>query len=136
MLDRRIATLSPETCASIARILKHPVTRASLDGVTTQYRTDDRMALFNEAVIGAAGPAAELRLHPCPQSDCLPLWDGVWKGDREKVERIPIADRRAVARQARELVKQNWHAIGKVAAALLDKDVLTESELDALIADG
>ena len=63
--DQAVAT-HEAAHAVIARFLKHPVTRASLDGVTTQYRTDDRMALFHEAVIGAAGPAGGVTTTPAP----------------------------------------------------------------------
>jgi hypothetical protein len=141
--------------AVVARLLGHRVVSATLDGVTTQYLRANpnqreirrlnlyfsriergrqhQQTLFNEAVIAAAGPAAELRLQPRSPEECKSLWEHEWAADRAKVERLPQAQRRAVAGQARALVLDCWPEIQVVAKALLERGSLTGDEVYRLI---
>jgi hypothetical protein len=114
-----------------ARLTGTPVLRASLKSITTRYRRNDTTAVRKEAVIAASGPAAEVKFLSMTRDASKPLWNTVWFRDAEKI--VQVTDRRAVVREARELVDRHWGHVGVVARALMDRGSLSGAEIDTLI---
>jgi ATP-dependent Zn protease len=123
---------------------------------------DDLEALEKDAIVALAGPTAQQDYRPLSRAAQKRLWkDGGWHGDsmnamnslgtllmRQHDEPVVPGETALKGERAEELrqllnrthqkaadlVKESWPAIERVAGALLTHPMLTEAEIDALIA--
>jgi hypothetical protein len=121
-----------------ARALGVKVKSATLDLVTTRHLRLDAEARRKAALISFSGPMAEQRLCTYSDAECAELWRSeVWGKDLTNAIRHLDASGGGlcapVMRTARRLVRRNWRSIKKVAAALVERDTLTGTEIDELI---
>jgi hypothetical protein len=99
----------------------------------------DGEALYREAVIAFAGPAAERRLLECGVDDFSQLWNTAWSADRANALqhlRSMGADPLTVLQvmqQAEWLVNEHWSTILRVAEALIERGELDGYRVAMLI---
>ena len=82
-----------------------------------------------------AGPLAEDRYQSYSLDEQAELWGSVWWTDlHNALHRLQAGDSLGEAvREARQLVRQNWSAIERLAQALQDRGELTAAEITAVI---
>jgi hypothetical protein len=122
--------------ATIAAVLGHPIVRVSLeDGCTTRWRDSPQWRL-REAAIALAGPTTERRYRAPSPAELEALWREQWRTDvahaREHIAACG-ADPFVLLLEVELLVRENWEAIERVAAALEQRGTLTGAEIAALM---
>ena len=121
--------------ATIAHALGTPVKIATLDGVTTLVRVGCPQAQRAEALIALSGPLAEDRYQSYSLDEQAALWGSAWWPDlRNALHRLQAGESLGEAvREARQLVRQNWSQIKRLAQALHQRGELTAAEIDAVV---
>jgi hypothetical protein len=109
----------------------HDVVKATIKSVRTRYRRSDPQAVYNEAVIAAAGPTAEVFYQPLSGLKKRERWNTNWRTDRIRINRAGDAEK--VFAHARRLVAEHWDAIEEVASLLLAGNVLDGNAIHALL---
>ena len=119
-----------------AHVLGHPIVCASFDdGVRTRWRGDDPRAHIVEAAIAVAGPTAERRYRAPSPAELEVLWREQWGTDLANARKHIAAcdaDPLVLVLEVELLVRENWEAIERVAAALQQRGTLSGAEVDAL----
>ena len=120
--------------AVAASVLRTPIKRATMDGVTTLVKVGCGQARRNEAIIAMAGPAAEARAKSYSAEQSEELWNTVWAVDKENAKRrLAGAGTEHAMRQARWIVEDNWDAVTKVVEALEKHGTLSGEDVVALL---
>jgi hypothetical protein len=112
------------------------VVRVSLDdGCTTRWRGNDPRGHLIQACVSIAGPTAERRYRAATPAELEMLWREQWRSDvahaREHIAACD-ADPFVLLLEVELLVRENWEAIERVAAALAERGTLSGAEVDAL----
>jgi hypothetical protein len=127
--------------AVAACLLGHPIIKVARDGMDSLRKRHSKAARLREIVIALAGPCAEQTFFPLPIEKRRTVWCQHWHSDQGNIRKhlatlpahIRRAMRKALTREAVNLVRSNRRAVLTCALALEKYGTLTGNDVARIV---